>query len=122
MQQRARVPMFWPAAWSVDAGIKLLESSPVNCLIAEPEAETQARQAAEAKGIEFLPLRWTSWAETDWSRAAPFAISDGVWPGAAASRNQQEGGPTGAFSDGITLPTPATTLRHHQSCMIALSG
>lgn len=96
MQQRARVPMFWPAAWSVDAGIKLLESSPVNCLIAEPEAETQARQAAEAKGIEFLPLRWTSWAETDWSRAAPFAISDGVWPGAAASRNQQEGGPTGA--------------------------
>ena len=54
MQQRARVPMFWPAAWSGDAAIKLLESSPVNCLIAEPEAETQARVAAEAKGIEFL--------------------------------------------------------------------
>jgi hypothetical protein len=88
--------MFWPAAWSGDQAARLLAASPVNCLIAEPAAEPQARKAAAAKGIEFLPLRWSAWSETDWSKPSPFAISDGVWPGAAASQNRQEGGPTGA--------------------------
>jgi hypothetical protein len=96
MQQRSRVPMIWPAAWSGDQAAGLLAASPVNCLIAEPAAEPQARKAAAAKGIEFLQLRWSAWSETDWSKPSPFAISDGVWPGAAASQNRQEGGPTGA--------------------------
>ncbi|MBA3975184.1 MAG: hypothetical protein C0504_13330 [Candidatus Solibacter sp.] len=88
--------MFWPAAWNPSAAAGLLDGSPVNCLLAEPGAETAARAAASAKAIEFLPVRWTAWSETDWSRPAPFAIGDGVWPGAAASQNRQEGGPTGA--------------------------
>lgn len=96
MQHPARVPMFWPAAWNPAAAAALLDGSSVNCLIAESGAETQARAAAAAKAIEFLPLRWAAWAETDWSWPSPFAIGDGVWPGAAASQNRQEGGPTGA--------------------------
>jgi hypothetical protein len=41
-------------------------------------------------------VRWTAWGETDWSKGRFFPISGGVWPGAAASQNRQEGGPTGA--------------------------
>lgn len=96
MQRRVRVPMFWPAAWTAAAASQLLEGSPINCLLSEAAAEKEARAAAAATGIEFLNLRWSAWSETDWSKPAPFAVADGVWPGAAASQNRQEGGPTGA--------------------------
>ena len=96
MQRPARVPMFWPAAWPGDEAARLLAASPIDCLIASPEAEPSARKAAAAKRIPFLNVRWTAWAETDWSRPAQIAIGDGVWPAAAAAQNRQEGGPTGA--------------------------
>ena len=96
MARTPRIPIVWPAAWNDVKALDMLDGSPVNCLILPSGAPPALRQAAVAKGFDCPDVRWTAWGETDWSKGRFFPVSGGVWPGAAASQNRQEGGPTGA--------------------------
>jgi hypothetical protein len=96
MARTPRIPILWPAAWRDVKALDLLNGSAVTCLLFDSNAPPALRQAAVAKGFNCPDVRWTAWGETDWSKGRFFPISGGVWPGAAASRNRQEGGPTGA--------------------------
>lgn len=96
MASAPRIPIIWPAAWHDVKALDLLNGSPVNCLIFDPTVPAAVKQAAAAKGFDCPAVRWTDWGETNWAQGRFFPIGGGIWPGAAASQNRQEGGPTGA--------------------------
>ena len=97
------VPMEWPPDWRDPAPLKLLEGSPVNCLLLPKDAPPALRGAAETAKLEVpSPPAWRSWKEIEWTaQAGPVCISDGVWPelsmkGGDASQDSTGSGPTGA--------------------------
>lgn len=95
------VPFEWPAAWRDAAHLKLLESTPVNCLLLPKDAPAELRAAAEAKKLHCpAGVVWRSWKEVDWKTAGdPVAISDGLWPELAMKQgggDSAQSGPTGA--------------------------
>ncbi len=96
MAPTPRIPIIWPVAWRDAKALDLLNGSPVNCLILDPSVPAALKQAAGAKGFDCPDVRWTAWGETDWAQGRFFPIGGGIWPGAAAAQNRQEGGPTGA--------------------------
>lgn len=97
------VPIEWPSEWQDPALLKLLEGSPVNCLLLPKDAPAGLRAAAEAAGLTCPPPpAWKSWKEIDWgTKTGPVCIGDGVWPelaikGAGAAQDTTGSGPTGA--------------------------
>ena len=97
------VPMEWPSEWQDSALLKLLDGSPVNCLLLPKDAPPALRGVAEAHQLECPPPpAWKSWKEIDWSaRTGPACIGDGVWPelsmkGGDDAPDSTGSGPTGA--------------------------
>jgi len=98
------VPFRWPATWSDPALLKLLEGSPINCLLFEELAGAgpvaAAARAAGLTAIEASALRAAPLASIEWtSPAAQVVISGLAWPRIKLSARQSSGvdaGPTGA--------------------------
>ncbi len=97
------VPMDWPAEWQDLALLRLLDNSPVNCLLLPKETPPALRSAAEARLLQCPQLpQWRSWKEIDWNAKSPTVfIGDGVWPelsmkGNDAAQDSTGSGPTGA--------------------------
>ncbi len=97
------VPMEWPSEWKDPALLKLLQGSPVNCLLLPKDAPQELRTAALAQGLACPPEpKWQSWKEVDWGlTAGPVCINDGLWPelsrkGNSAAQDSTGSGPTGA--------------------------
>lgn len=96
-------PMEWPAQWQDPALLRLLDNTPVNCLLLPKEAPPALRDAALARHLECPPApQWGSWKELDWSAKSGAAyIGDGAWPelamkGNGAAQDSTGSGPTGA--------------------------
>ena len=95
------IPFQWPATWRDADKLKLLESTPINCLLFDKDAPAELRSAAEANKLNCpANVDWRSWKEIDWkSPGDPVAISDGLWPALAmkaSGGDNAQSGPTGA--------------------------
>jgi len=95
------IPFQWPSAWRDTARLKLLESTPINCLLFDKDAPAELRAAAEAKKLACpSDVVWRPWKEVDWKAPGdPVAVSDGLWPALAMKErggDSAQSGPTGA--------------------------
>ncbi len=85
------IPFEWPATWKDAPLARLLEASPVNCLLAPPEMRTHL-------GAHFTcpDIAWHKSEEIDWRKPGPVvALSDAVWPQIASRGDGVSAGPTG---------------------------
>ncbi len=97
------VPFRWPAAWTEPKLISLLEGGPFNCLVTAG-AQAGVVEAAKKSGLTVLDsasLGASPLAQANWNSASPrLALTGLVWPrvkpSASGSRDQAQGGPTGA--------------------------
>lgn len=81
------VPLRWPAAWTSDRQLALLENTPINCVIDAPAA---VATAAKSRGLTVL-------SKQDSASVAAF-LPEPVWPSIKMQRRGQgaDAGPTGA--------------------------
>jgi len=104
------VPLRWPSQWQDPALLRLLEQTPINCLviagqhsnlkplIERARARGLALAAPEVEAQGGLPaIPWTTRAKVSWTASAPvLAISENLWPGIPApSGGGADAGPTG---------------------------
>jgi hypothetical protein len=98
------VPFRWPSAWTDPALLRLVQSTPINCLLfdgldrAKPVAD--AAKAAGLTVMDWSALGAAPLGEVKWDSAAPYvAITGLVWPQIKRSAHSMDGmdaGPTGA--------------------------
>jgi hypothetical protein len=96
------VPFRWPSEWTDPALLRLLASSPINCLLLENHQNAIAGAARQSglTVLEWNAVRAAPLAETNWNSPAPqIAITGLVWPRikltSSGRRDQAESGPTG---------------------------
>jgi len=96
--------MYWPEEWSDPEQLSLLHGTPINCLVTEREFPSAFIDRALRLGIEIVlkgtraEVLWSGTSGAAWkSPAEVLAISDGVWPGVPATREDggASAGPTG---------------------------
>lgn len=97
------VPFRWPSAWTDPSLLRLLASTPINCLLFD-SLERAGNVVAAAKAAGLAALEWGALgaaplAEVKWDAAAPYvAITGLVWPQIKRSARgaDVDAGPTGA--------------------------
>ena len=104
MPPHALVPFRWPSAWTDPALLRLVHSTPINCLLFD--SLDQAKPVADAaKEAGLAVMEWNSLGvaplgEVKWDSTAPYvAITGLVWPQIKRSAHAVDGmdaGPTGA--------------------------
>jgi len=99
----SQVPFRWPSDWADPALLRLIEGSPINCVVLEGSAEGAVADAARKAGLTVLAadaLKSAPLAEIKWDSPSPrIAISGLVWPRikmSSASPRSADAGPTGA--------------------------
>jgi hypothetical protein len=95
--------MEWPKSWAQPERLKMLEGTPINCLLLAEPAAPAFREAAARAGVEVIEpggkqVAWALWKEIDWAKPPePVAIKDGFWPQLARKKGDEaDAGPTGA--------------------------
>ena len=99
------VPFRWPATWTSPASLRLLEGSPINCLLFDSVSSANSI-AAQARGAGLTALEWSALSpaplsEVQWNSPKPQTVIVGLpWPRIKLSSkgrlNDVEAGPTGA--------------------------
>lgn len=94
------IPFEWPSAWKDAASLRLLERSPLNCILFEKDAAAEVRAEA-GKRFACPAVAWRKAGEVDWRAPGELiALGDGVWPDLAVKSRESggglEAGPTGA--------------------------
>jgi hypothetical protein len=97
------IPVDWPAPWAQPERLKVLEGSPVNCLLLSAPASAPLREAAARAHLDLIEpgskqVAWSLLKEINWADPAnPVAIKDGFWPQLAWKKGDEaQAGPTGA--------------------------